>query len=164
MSRLVALAVLFLASIAAEAQQTVGDWMVSSADDGPFIATVNDSGGLLGKYCYMSQNGCVWLIVTSVRCDDNSEYPVLINAEAGATYTSVRCSPISGKNRYVFLNPDLVDQAVKTGAQIGFAFPMQGGSFQVARFGIQRATNALAALQQATQNRPRKPSTRDTTL
>jgi hypothetical protein len=39
---------------------TFGDWFVGTTEDktGVFAATINDSGGLLGEYCFFKTGKC----------------------------------------------------------------------------------------------------------
>lgn len=114
--------------------------------EGHFAASINDSGGILGKYCYRAADSCMWLLAVDVSCDDGAEYPILVNSEVGAAYLRLLCKPIEGKNRYIFMDYDTMDKAVLGGKQVGIAFPMQSGRFQVSRFNVNQAAEALATL------------------
>lgn len=140
------IATIFACATAVAGAQSIGPWYVGDMEDGSYAATFNDSDAIFGKYCYRSENTCIWLLAGTITCNAGEEYPVLINSPNGAATLRVACKPIKGKPRYIFLDPDLMDQAVEKDGQLGVAFPMQSGQFQVTRFNINRATSALASL------------------
>jgi hypothetical protein len=45
-----------------------------------------------------------------------------------------------------FIDFDTVDGSIRTGTQIGFAFPMQRGAFSVSRFNLDGAPAAVDAM------------------
>ncbi|WP_280815489.1 hypothetical protein [Variovorax sp. TBS-050B] len=153
----------------AHAQTAIGPWYVSDMNDGAgsFVGTINDSGGMFGKYCYVNSQSCVWMMTADVGCEAGSEYPVLLNSDSGAALVTVSCKPIDGKNRYFFNSYTDVDDAVARSSRIGFAFPMESGQFRVTRFDIRQSTAAMKALETRMRKRPERPgrpATRDTTL
>ena len=160
------LAMVALFANLAYAQTTIGPWYISDMNDGSgsFAGTINDSGGIFGKYCYASAQSCVWIMTADVGCESGSEYPVLLNSDSGAAPVTVSCKPIDGKNRYFFNSYSQVDDAVARSSRIGFAFPMASGQFQVTRFDIRQSTAAMNALDARMRKRPARPTTRDTTL
>lgn len=166
------LAVLFVVmSGLAQAQdmRTFGSWTVGPTKDrdGVFAATINDSGGVLGQYCYWDEKGCYWLIATDVKCEENDRYAVLLNAPSGASHQSIRCLKVDGKARYVFENFDSAAKAIKGNGRMGVAFPMESGQFQVSRFsldGVDEAVSFLRTVAEAMVNKVEQISTRDTRL
>lgn len=138
----------------AQAQQMVGDWIVSSMEGGHFAASKNDSGGFFGKYCYTSTDTCYWLMSSTLNCKEGAQIPVLVNASSGAATVKVGCVPVGGTPRYVFLDHDLMDQLTTEGQQIGFALPTESGQFRVTRFNINRTPAALSALRQLITRKP----------
>lgn len=165
--RFISCTVLSAAALSASAQQ-IGDWIAGTQDDGSgaYIATANESGGFLGKYCYWTSNSCVWIMGGSLPCNDGEKYTALLNADSGASPIFVVCSPIANApNRYLITDPDLMDKAVN-GARVGIAFPGQNSSFTVSRFNTSQASRALADLgrRMAAGAKSRKPGTKDITL
>lgn len=151
----------------ANAQQ-FGSWYVGSTPTGEYAATVNESGGVFGKYCYREAGSCLWLLTGNVSCEEGAQYPVLANSSAGAHYTTVICRPLDGKGRYVVTDEDLMARLISKGGQIGFAFPMESGAFRVFRFDVAQNYSAMAALDakfsRPAPRVPARPTTRETTL
>jgi hypothetical protein len=127
-------------------EKRFGDWTVGviSGDAGLYAATENDSGGMLGKYCYAEQAACLWLLVTDIKCDDGSRYPVLVNTDQGAASTDIVCKLFKGLPRYMFANFDEIDTLVNGATRVGIAFPMKNGLFQVSRFSMVGSARAVA--------------------
>ena len=74
-SRVVPAAALTLFCFVASASETrFGAWTVGPMNNGIYAATINDSGGLLGQYCYRDTASCVWLLTNDVDCEDGSRY------------------------------------------------------------------------------------------
>lgn len=139
----------------AEAQETrFGDWSVGvmAGEEGIYAATVNDSGGLLGQYCYKENSKCLWLLANDINCDAGSKYSVLINADSGAATTQVACVKIGGKSRYVFVDFDLIATTVRDSEWIGIASPLKNGRFQVSRFSLAGAARAVALVNKAVES------------
>lgn len=135
-----------LCAVPASAQEKrFGAWAVGTMKEnaGAFAATVNDSGGLLGQYCYREREQCVWLLSNDIGCEDGAKYPVLVNADSGAATTQIVCMKVSGKPMYAFAEFDLIDGIVRQADWVGFAFPMASGQFRVSRFALEGAASAV---------------------
>lgn len=161
---------IFMSTVAhAQDMKTFRSWSVGPTKDrdGVFAATVNDSGGVLGQYCFWDSKTCYWLIATDVNCEESDRYPVLLNAPSGASNQNIRCLKVDGKARYVFENFDSAARAMKGNGRIGVAFPMASGQFQVARFSLEGVDEAVAFMRtvaEAMVNKVEQKSTRDTRL
>jgi hypothetical protein len=133
--------------------ETYGAWSVDVTNDGEAIyaATVNDSGNLLGQYCFPAEGNCIWLVGMSSACDEGDKYPVLANADTGASHISVYCSTQlkDGLYRYVFSEFDEIDAIVKNAMRVGFAVPLQDDRFKVVRFDLNGSNEAIALLRAA---------------
>ncbi len=142
-------AVLVSASPALAQVKTYRDWAVGLTSDraGVFAATVNDSGGVFGQYCYPKADTCVWLLSNDTRCEDGSKYPVLVNTDTGSASTEIYCRKVDGKSRYVFASYKDIEASIAGARWIGMAFPMQDGRFQVSRFSLSGAAAAVAAME-----------------
>lgn len=129
----------------ANAQQ-FGAWSVGpmSDNEGVYAATLNDSNGVLGQYCYKDDGNCLWILANTINCDEKSQYPILVNSDAGATNMQLLCVKVSGKPRYAFMNFSDIDGLIKQSSYIGFAFPMASGQFQVSRFKLNGANKAIS--------------------
>ena len=55
--------VLWLSNLA-RAESTFGHWTtgVVTNNAGVYAATINDSGAILGEYCYFSSKSCTWTL------------------------------------------------------------------------------------------------------
>lgn len=158
-----------LFTLRADAQtRQFGAWAAGVLDgaEGVFAATVNDSGGILGQYCFQELGSCMWLLANDTSCEAGAKYPVLVNTDSGATSTSIRCVDVDGKARYVFETFDVIDDAVRSASWFGIAFPMQSGRFQVSRFSMQGASQAVSIMRKAAEAsaRPASSTTRDQSL
>jgi hypothetical protein len=154
---------------AAPAERKFGAWTVgfmSGKEAGVFAATINDSGGLLGQYCYKSEEKCLWLLANDINCEDGNQYAVLVNADTGAASAQIYCLKIEGKPRYVFVDFDLIDGIVRKATWFGIAFPMANGRFQVSRFALEGAAKAIAYMRSAAEGMVDKASrsTKDQTF
>jgi hypothetical protein len=151
--------------------QTFGSWAVGVSGSSLYAATVNDSGNLLGQYCFPADGSCFWLLGMKTSCNEGDRYPVLANSDAGASHMEVLCSAKldNGMYRYVFTDFDKVDAILSKGSRVGFAIPLDGDQFRVVRFNITDSNSAVARMkttaEKAQQLSPRSPSgTRDQTL
>jgi len=147
--------------------QFFGDWFVG---DKPgqyhYAITINDSGAVLGQYCFPSGN-CVWLVAMSARCNEGDQYPILANSDAGAAHLAIQCNGQleNGLYRYVFTDFDLVDSTMKKGSLVGFAIPLDQDQFRVVRFRLNGVKSALATMQSRVEKGGLSPtSTRDQTF
>lgn len=136
------------AHAAPPAERRFGDWTVGvmAKGEGAYAATVNDSGGLLGLYCYREQEQCVWLLANDLQCQDESRYPVLVNSDAGAFSTVIVCMKLRDRPRYAFADFDEIDGAVLKADWLGLAFPLESGKFSVSRFSLKGSKDAVTFL------------------
>src|ERR1700734_995773 len=88
------LILLVFAGVTVRAEVNVGHWSVALADDKTYVyaSTVNDSGAVLGEYCYFGTKKCFWMLGTDSRCDKGSSYPILANSTAGAVPIKISCT------------------------------------------------------------------------
>lgn len=154
---------------------TVGDWFTGSTDDGQLYAgATNESGGFLMKSCQPSSGLCRWILVTATRCEGSTTAPALLSSSRGSAAMEISCdgsvkdaSPAGVlKYRYLLHDPDLMDGIVESSTPLGIAVALDNGRFQVYRFSMKGAKDAIAALLEATMRLRKKPgtSTRDTVL
>lgn len=124
-----------------------GSWFVDSAADKDtlYAATLNDSGSLLGIYCFISSADCLYAIGMDSACVSESTYPTLANADNGTSIHHLYCDKSVGSNyRYYFKNFDDIELSVTTAKRIGFAIPLQGDQFKVVRFDLDGASKAIS--------------------
>jgi len=166
---LVAVILVALSGPAAAQTDNVGSWMVSTQSDTALYAvTVNDSGALLGQFCYPEQGSCMWLLGMSTGCQEGDKYPVLLNSDRGAQSVEIYCDGKleSGLYRYAFTDFDAMQNHVKDSTRIGFAVPLRADQFRVVRFTLDGATRAIQAMRDAAENKPTRArhGTRDQVL
>jgi hypothetical protein len=149
--------------------QTFGNWFSDTKSrDCLYAATVNDSGNLLGQFCYPGADACIWMLGMQTGCTKGNVYPVLVNSDSGSYTLEIVCDGQleGGLYRYAFTNFDLVDDLVNKADRIAFAVPLQQDNFRVIRFDLDGATKAIAFMRAAGEARakPARSGTRDQTL
>lgn len=144
----------------AEAQVRFGRWGVVPANDGSSIiaATTNDSGQILGQGCWYATAECIWLIALDIACIKDQKGHVLANTDTGTIMLDIYCldgAPIvsSTRYRYAFTDFDKIDHLVRGNSIIGFAMALKSGGFQVVRFHLSGAAEAVTAMRNAAQER-----------
>lgn len=133
------------------------NWIVQSGPETTEAYTVNDSGSSLGLFCGGST--CVFYLNPNLNCQPNTKNTVLMNGSTVSAAIGMQCTLV-GRHYFQILDSfDQVLNAVKTGANIGFAVALQGGAFSVYRFTLNGAIPALQrALDDAAKKRQIKPS------
>jgi hypothetical protein len=154
--------------------QTYGTWSVGFTDSrsAPFTYayTTNDSGHVLGQYCYPKSDSCLWLVAMSTTCEKNQKYPVLVNSDAGAEGLQVYCAgemeDSPGKYTYAFTAFDRINEAVLKSSRLGIAIPLANDQFRVIRFELTGAERAVRVMREsaASKVRPVRKGTRDEKL
>lgn len=131
--------------------QTVGDWTYSIKEP-LYAATINDSGNIFGQWCDLDERSCFYLVAFPTSCEDDDEYPVLINSDSGSLSTTLICrGKLKNRNlyRYVFSDFEKVDQLARNAKRVGVAIPLEGDQFRVIRFSLQGAGVALTVMRAA---------------
>ena len=139
--------------------QEFANWVTGAMDDneGYFAATVNDSTSIFGQYCYSGSGQCLWLLAVNINCEDGSRYPVLINGDGGSAQMEIVCKKLGDKPRYVFSNFDAINNSVKSSKKyIGFAFPLESGLFEVNRFLLDGAPEAIGRMKALSNSKKKK--------
>lgn len=133
-------------------QATFQDWTVSSTTNGMYAATTNDSGEVLGEFCYYSSKTCQWEIGMHTACKNDLDGIVLANSESAATPLEVGCtgelqdSPLYS---YVFKNWQNLESAIHDSSRVGFAVPLASDQFTVVRFSLVGRSDAQQAMEKA---------------
>lgn len=143
-----------LQSLCPAQERRFGSWEVGLivGNEGVYAATINDSKAIFGQYCFFENGKCLWLLANDIDCQTGSEYAVLVNSDAGASSLKLMCVKIEGKARYAFAEFNEIDQAIRVVSKFGIAFPLQSGLFQVNRFSVDGATQAISFMQKAIQS------------
>jgi hypothetical protein len=143
--------VLWLSNLA-RAESTFGHWTtgVVTNNAGVYAATINDSGAILGEYCYFSSKSCTWTLGVDLSCDKDHSYPVLANTDKGAAYFDIVCvgRQENGLYSFGFKNWQDLELLLKSGARIGIATPMQSDQFKVYRFLLDGLTQSTKSIEE----------------
>jgi hypothetical protein len=138
----------------ASADEKFSDWLVGSMSNGTglYAATINDSGLLLGEYCYFSSNNCVWVLGSDTVCEQDHRYPALANTDQGAASLEISCTgqfQQSGKTTFAYFFSDwkLLESLMKTSTRLGIAVPMKSDQFTVWRFSLDGMTAAIRKME-----------------
>ncbi|MEE9913633.1 MAG: hypothetical protein K4571_18125 [Deltaproteobacteria bacterium] len=146
--------------------QSFGVWHSGVTDTGDafYAATINDSGNLLGQYCYPSKGNCIWLLGMRTACEEGAQYPVLANSDAGSSHINVYCSAKldNGMYRYVFSEHDAIDKIITKGLKVGFAVPLQSDQFRVVRFDLNGSSRAITKMLNLVEKAQNKSSLKET--
>ena len=68
------------------------EWSWGTSEGGYYYAaTSNSAGNIFGQYCYFESATCVYLVGLGTTCDTGSEYPALINSDAGSIHVTLAC-------------------------------------------------------------------------
>jgi hypothetical protein len=143
-----------VASGATAAERTFKDWSVALSDNSEYLfaATMNDSGEVLGEFCYFATGTCNWVLGMKTECEEDSEYPFLANSSSGARHLEVSCVD-AGDGHYVYgFAWKEIEAVIKGAAWVGLALPMNGDAFKVVRFslrGVDESTSFLEDVFQA---------------
>jgi hypothetical protein len=170
MKRPVLIVLLLAMCVVTASATTFGQWRAESGDTFLYALTQNDSGNILGQWCYPKEGNCYWLIGLKLQCEQNAKYPILMNSDSGALPLHIVCfgelADGVGMYRYVFTDFDKITEAVMGNQRIGFAFPLQSDQFSVSRFDLKGAPAALRAMRTAAAGRfqPGRKSTLDEKL
>ena len=117
-----------------------GEWLNGVTDDGEsyYAATMNDSGNILGLYCYPASDNCIWLLGMSTACKEGDQYLVLSNSDKGSSPITLYCHRKLTNNvySYAFTDFDLINNIVTKGIRVGFAVPLESDQFKVIRFNL----------------------------
>lgn len=163
---LLALFATLLFCLPAHAEERIfGAWAFGNTADGDgyFALTVNDSKAVLGRYCFLSLDGCLWVLANDIDCDIGSQSPVLANSDTGARSMVIACRKIDGKLRFVFSDFEAFESFLQGSKRISIAFPMRDGYFLVSRFLLDGAEPAIAQLNRSIKQ-ARQAHTKDTRL
>lgn len=155
--RWVLAAVAFMVSVSAFAELKYNkDWMWdSTGDDFSYAATITSSGRILGQYCYLDSDSCIYTVSLGITCQEEESYPVLINSDTGVIKADMICGhKISNSNYAFYIKPfDAIDLKVRSASNIGFAVAMESGKFKVVRFSLSGSTYAIESMREETKAR-----------
>lgn len=155
------LALLALLAPALAGAQTYGDWNVDALSDenAVYAATLNPSGGLLGKRC--APDGCSWIVTLKVGCTSNGVYPALLSSGPGSFHVTLICTPNDkSPGRYTVREFDVIDKAVQSSDAVGIAMALESGEFRVGRYATRGWSGAAEQLRQRAATMLRQPGER----
>lgn len=132
-------------SVPALSQQK-GTWKITIDKTSQLAETTNDSNSSAGVLCFTSDKSCAAYISADIGCDENSKYPLMINAKTGANSLTATCMTFAKTQFLIIGDLNMAVAAFESGSDVGFAIPMQSGQFRVVRF---NSVGATAAIRQA---------------
>lgn len=138
---------LFSSSWAMAQSKTFEDWFVTKAKNGDTVAGVFVEDGsqqrFLGARCFVDTKSCLHILVTGTKCEDKMKIAILMNAKSGSALINATCS-VNGSRHELLLSPyDSVRSGLTSGDMVGFAIPLESGSFRAVRFSLKGAVDAL---------------------
>ncbi|WP_382321315.1 hypothetical protein ACFJGX_11160 [Hydrogenophaga sp. UC242_50] len=139
---------------------------ITNGRDAVYAATINDSGAVLGQYCFFEDESCYWILANNIGCEEGEIYPALTSSEITSSSIEMVCGGklSEGKTRY-FLKPfDTIEKISQGSKYIGIAIAMDDGQFRVNRFDLRGATAAMKRATELFHKTPRRSSTKDRTL
>src|SRR5262245_5120803 len=93
------LIIVMLASAGAASAQQYGAWQTTTTEDNGLIAgTVNEAGQMFAQGCW--QRTCYWMLASTVGCEKDHEFPVLVNASSGVETVRLYCESGERQGRY----------------------------------------------------------------
>jgi hypothetical protein len=141
----------FVFPFAVQAQATFGHWTTGEIQNnaGLYAATMNDSGALLGEYCFNATKVCQWKVGVDSVCEKGAEYPVLANTDKGAASFILVCDgqQTNGLYAFTFKNWKDLEGMIKAGERLGIATPMQIDQFKVFRFQLDGLNAAIKSME-----------------
>lgn len=148
-------------SLAAAAPPTgVGDWTIRT---GRMLqaTTRGAAGDRFGQYCNAQDGNCHYALLMPVPCEPEERYVVLANSDTSVNAAELVCGGAAGGGaagprlyRYVFANFGAIDHQVRQSRRIGFALPLEGDAFRLARFSLAGAMGAIGQMRGAAQRTP----------
>ena len=132
--------------------ERIGDWVLDPENDAkPFFFTANDSGGIFGKWCDVSQENCMWMLAVKTACEQDASAPGLVSTATGVAAVDLNClgpHMLGGERyyRYAIGSPDLLDASLKRSERVSFVMAVEGDNFRVMRFNTQGTSAAISRL------------------
>ncbi len=151
-SRWSGLVLVFTSSLAVAADEvTFNDWGVFTADDKTFLyaVTANETQEVFGEYCYFKTGKCLWLLGLHESCEKDAAFPVLANSDSGSVALELVCLGKTGNNMYSygFSSWKALEESLKDGSRIGFAYGLKSLQFGVVRFSLNGRTDSTSAME-----------------
>lgn len=149
--------------------QDIGAWHVSLAGDRIYAMTLNDSGNLMGFFCFSDSTKGAWALGTKHTCEAGKSYSVLVGTDIGAIPLNLLCrGPLgnTGLFRQDVSEGESFYALIEDANRVAIAVPMMTDDFRVLRFRLNGAATAVRAVSHACRSsHDRGPTgTKDLTL
>jgi len=141
MAVFVALPAVAAAKSSPASEQTFGQWHVRSGQDNWTAYTKDASGRMFGMTCYKS---CNFVLAMNKPCKDGETLEAMMSGPLGEKVIPIHCWSNRDYSMFDIDDPDLGSHL--DGNFIGFALALADGMFAVARFSLEGAKEALAAI------------------
>jgi hypothetical protein len=113
---------------------------------------MNHAGHLLGQYCYFKSGSCIYFVGISIACEVGSQYPSLLNSDAGPAYISLVCThKYQNQDVLAISSFDDVNRIVSGVTRIGIIVSMHNDQFKGSRFCLAGSTYAIDRIREAAQ-------------
>jgi len=105
-----------------------------------------------GQYCFLEMESCMYLANLAVECNEDSDYPGIVNSDAGVIAVTLGCMELNDEY-YLSLSPfDDVDGLVREGSKLGIVLPLQDDEFKVVRFSLSGSAYAIDLMRAASES------------
>lgn len=115
-------------------------WAASDYGSFTMASTLNESRSAFGIVCGQE---CVWFVNFQTDCTQGHQYPAMINSPAGSYPIILKCYHLSDRRLLTFSMTETSLALLDKPGEAGFAFPLEGGKFQVSRFSLSGGTQAI---------------------
>lgn len=141
---------LLIAGAPASGKSAYGDWQAEDLGDDTEAYTRNESGSVFGLLCGRE---CVFFVNLARKCEQDHDYPAMINSDAGAYPVELKCIVLD--EDYILTFPATNEHAdiLEAGGTIGFALALEGGDFGVSRFSLKGGLDAASAITRAAEGK-----------
>jgi hypothetical protein len=132
--------------------RAIRDWIVDLTTKYSEAYTYNDSKSLFGLYC--TEKCFFYISPKEISCEEGADSVVLVNSKNSAQAVTGVCKKLGDRFIRVFNEFDSIMNSIKDVDNVGFAFAMQDGGFNVSRFGLKGSHSAInQALDNAIKNK-----------
>lgn len=136
------------------AQQSLkfDDWQIQYTANSIEAFTVGGPNSSFGMYCNGDQ--CLFYLHDSLLCQPGSKSPVLMSGINATAAIGLQCTQVGGVLFQILEPFNSVLDTLKLGGFVGFAVPLQNGTFGFSRFSLQGASEAIKkTLQEVANNK-----------
>ena len=110
-------------------------WRFTHVDSTAMAMTTNADGNLFGVMCKKTM--CYYVLTLDQECEEDTDYPVLANSDAGTNSFHVSCwTKLDDGYALTFNSYDAVDSLARQANSVSFAIPISNNKFRVEKFDL----------------------------